>query len=111
METLDFDDNDIRNNCSPDIRILTQVRESTIEKKVTHYAKSKGWLTFKWVSPSQRGVPDRLFFRSGTMVMVEFKAPGRSPSLYQEAIHRCLKNQGFDVHIIDDVELGKALLN
>ena len=111
METLDFDENDIRNHCAPSMRILMHVRESTIEKKVTQYAQAQGWLSFKWVSPSQRGVPDRLFFRKGAMLMVEFKAPGRRPTAYQEVIHRRLKDQGFEVHIIDNVEEGKTLLH
>ena len=33
--------------------------------------------------PSQRGVPDRLYFKSGELVIVEFKAPGKKPTPYQ----------------------------
>ena len=86
------------------------MRESVVEKKVTDYAKANGWLSYKWVSPSQRGVPDRMYFKNGSLVIVEFKAPGKLPTPYQQAIHRKLKAVGFIVHIIDDIGKGKALL-
>jgi hypothetical protein len=86
------------------------VRESYIEKKVTEAAKESGWLSFKWVSPSQRGVPDRLYFKAGKLVIVEFKAPGKQPTPYQAAIHRRLLGVGFKVHVIDSVAAGVKLL-
>ena len=86
------------------------MRESYIETKVTDYAKAKGWLSYKWVSPSQRGVPDRLYFKKGKLLLVEFKAPKKKPTPYQQAIHRKLNKAGWTVHIIDSIEKGKALL-
>jgi len=35
--------------------------ERDIERKVCEMAKVAGWLAFKFVSPAQRGVPDRIF--------------------------------------------------
>lgn len=78
------------------------MRESTIEKQVTAYAKANGWLCFKWTSPSNRGVPDRVFFRKGKILLVEFKATGKSPTPLQALIHERLSKQGFPVHVIDD---------
>ena len=86
------------------------MRESVVEKKVTDFAKAHGWLSYKWVSPSQRGVPDRMYFRKGSLLLIEFKAPGKKATPYQEAIHRRLAAVGFTVHIIDDIEKGKELL-
>ena len=86
------------------------MRESVVEKKVTDYAKSQGWLSFKWVSPSQRGVPDRMYFRKGSLVIIEFKAPGKKATPYQKAIHKRLLAVGWTVHVIDNIEEGKALL-
>lgn len=86
------------------------MRESYIENKVTEIAKSRGWLSFKWVSPSQRGVPDRIYFKEGELVIIEFKAPNKKPSAYQLAIHKRLKNAGFTVHIVDSVRSGLELL-
>ena len=86
------------------------MRESYIERKVTEAAKANGWLAYKWVSPSQRGVPDRLYFKDSQLVIVEFKAPNKKPTPYQEAIHRRLAAVGWRVHIIDNIDEGKALL-
>lgn len=86
------------------------MRESFIEKKVVQDALSKGWITFKWVSASQRGVPDRLFFKDSKLVIAEFKAPGKKPTKYQEAIHRKLLEVGFTVFIIDDIQAAKKIL-
>tara|TARA_R100001198_G_scaffold92882_2_gene72774 strand:+ start:6766 stop:7029 length:264 start_codon:yes stop_codon:yes gene_type:complete len=85
------------------------MRESTIEKKVTDYAKLKGWLSYKWVSTSNRGVPDRIYFKDGICVIVEFKATGKKPTRYQLAIHERLKSVGIHVFVIDDIEKGKNL--
>lgn len=85
------------------------MREAAIEKAVTAYAKGQGWLSFKWVSTSQRGVPDRLFFKAGEVKIVEFKAPGKRPTPYQAAIHRRLLDAGFEVAVVDCVEQGRAL--
>lgn len=92
------------------MKTRSHVRESYIEKKVTEYAKANGWLSYKWVSPSQRGVPDRLYLKEGKLKMVEFKAPNKKPTPYQQAIHRRLAGVGWKVHIIDDIEKGKELL-
>jgi len=91
-------------------RKIPKVREATIEKKVTDFAKSKGWISFKWVSPSQKGVPDRIYFRRGEIMLVEFKAPGKHPTKLQNHIHKKLKDVGFEVHVIDDIDRGKELL-
>tara|TARA_R110002012_G_scaffold26122_3_gene85469 strand:- start:5573 stop:5836 length:264 start_codon:yes stop_codon:yes gene_type:complete len=86
------------------------MRESHIEHKVTELAKARGWLSFKWVSPSQRGVPDRIYFKQGELVIIEFKAPDKKPTPYQLAIHRRLKNAGFHVHVVDSIKSGSELL-
>ena len=85
------------------------MRESHIEQTVNKYARAQGWLTFKWTSPSQRGVPDMIYFRDGECLMIEFKAPGRKATAYQHAIHKRLKEHGFHVYVVDNVAQGKLL--
>ena len=85
------------------------MRESEIEKKVTAYAKQKGWLGYKFVSPSQRGVPDRLYMRQGRLIFIEFKAPGKKPTKLQQKIAANIEAEGFVVYIVDDIEAGKAI--
>jgi hypothetical protein len=43
-------------------------------------------------------------------MIVEFKAPNKKPTPYQQAIHRRLEAVGWEVHIIDNIDKGKALL-
>jgi len=85
------------------------MREREIERKVCDYAKGCGWLAFKWQSQNNSGVPDRLFFRGGRTVAVEFKAPGAKPTPLQASVHRRLLDHGVEVHVIDSVEAGKAV--
>lgn len=85
------------------------MRESTVEKKVVAFAASLGWLSYKWKSANYVGLPDRLFFKDGQIIMVEFKAPGEKPRKKQLLVHKRLKQQGFEVHVIDIIEDGKRL--
>lgn len=87
------------------------MRESKIERDGTTYARSLGWLPFKFVSPSQVGVPDKLFLRDGVCVFVEFKAPDGVISKIQMAIHRMMRTHGFPVYIVSSIEDGKKLFN
>lgn len=86
--------------------------EKDIEKKVCDYAKSKGILVYKFSSPGHAAVPDRLFVRPGGEVFfIEFKAPGKKPTSAQWREILRLGNQGVSVYIIDDVELGKEIMD
>ena len=80
------------------------MRESLIERKCCQWAKVNGWLVYKFVSPSQSGVPDRLFIRNGQVVFVEFKATGEKLRPLQVKIIDKMREQGATVHVIDSVE-------
>lgn len=86
------------------------MKESAIERAVCEKAKANGWLVFKWASPGVRGVPDRIFFRAGRLLLVEFKAPGKKPTKLQQHTHRLMREAGFEVAIVDDREQGYALI-
>jgi hypothetical protein len=59
------------------------MREAAIEKAFFEWAKEIGALCYKFVSPSHRGVPDRMVVMRGHCIFIEFKAPGETPSLLQ----------------------------
>jgi hypothetical protein len=80
------------------------MRESLIERKCCQWAKGNGWLVYKFVSPSQSGVPDRLFIRAGLVVFVEFKATGEQLRPQQQRVIDKMREQGATVHVIDSVE-------
>ena len=54
------------------------MRESTIEKYLVAQVKKHGGKAYKFVSPGNRGVPDRIvIFPGGSVTFVELKAPGK----------------------------------
>jgi hypothetical protein len=87
------------------------MRESTIEKAVCAYAKSKGCLTLKLSGMNQRGQPDRMFIRSGRVLFIEFKSPGKRPTLLQLKWLIDLGDQGMTVAWCDDIDRGKEQIN
>ena len=78
------------------------VRESAIETYLRDQVKAKGGRAYKWVSPGNIGVPDRLIvFPGGTIYFRELKAPGKKPTPLQAKQLEKLQVMGFDVGVID----------
>lgn len=87
------------------------MRESVIEDGTCDHAEATGWVTRKMGYAGRRGCRDRDFYGFGHTVMVEFKRPGRALDLHQERERAKLKAAGVIVHVVDDIERGKALLD
>jgi hypothetical protein len=85
------------------------MREHVVESKVCEHAEALGWLVRKISYPGVRGAPDRHFYKSGRLILVEFKRRGAEPDGLQRREHARLKAAGFPVHVIDDIDAGKAL--
>jgi hypothetical protein len=83
--------------------------EREIESIVCKYAEQQGWLQYKFTSPSNRGVPDRLFLKNGKIIFIEFKAPGKKLTRLQNHIIKKIRLQGFTTEVIDDTTIGKSL--
>ena len=78
------------------------MKESTIEAYLRDRVKAQGGIAYKWVSPGNVGVPDRLIvFPGGTVYFRELKAPGKKPTPLQVRQLEKLKALGFDVGVID----------
>lgn len=86
------------------------IRERDIEAKVVKWAKDRRFLTYKFVSPSQRGVPDRIFIRDGYVIFIEFKAPGKKPTALQAVTIRKMQDEDCRVYVCDSVEAAIAVL-
>lgn len=85
--------------------------EKQIEKKVKEYARKKGWLVYKFVSPGHRSVPDDIFMRFGEMFFIEFKAAGKLATPKQLDEHKKIGWHCFPVYIIDNIGEGYKLID
>ena len=78
------------------------MRESAIEAYLRDRVKELGGKAYKFVSPGNTGVPDRLVcLPGGRVVFVELKAPGKKPTAMQLAQQRRLAELGFLVLTLD----------
>jgi len=81
------------------------VRERNIEAYLRDQVRKAGGTAYKWVSPGNNGVPDRIVVMPGGRVkFVELKAPGKKPTQLQQVQHERLRALGFDVRVIDSCE-------
>ena len=86
--------------------------EKDIESKVCAYAKAQGCLCYKFTSPSRRSVPDRLFITpAGTVFFIVFKRLGQKPTAAQEVEIEKILKQKVSVSVIDNVPMGKMLVD
>ncbi len=85
--------------------------EKDIERKVCDYAKSLKMLCYKFTSPSRRSVPDRMFITSsGVVFFIEFKRRGCKPTAAQEVEIAKIRATGVYVAIVNDVYVGKKII-
>ncbi|NOP79610.1 VRR-NUC domain-containing protein [Bacillus paranthracis] len=81
------------------------MRESEVESYLAKKVKQIGGLAPKWVSPGQRGVPDRIvILHNGITLYVEVKAPGKKLAPLQELWAKRLTKLGHRAYMIDTKE-------
>jgi hypothetical protein len=81
------------------------MRESTIENRLRVQVEKLGGKAPKWISPGNRGVPDRIvILPNGRTAYVELKAPGKQLDPLQEKWASTLRRLGHAVYVIDSVE-------
>ena len=91
------------------MRIL---QEKDIEKYFVRRVRDAGGKAYKFVSPGNNGVPDRMVcLPGGRAVFVELKAPGKVPRPMQ--IHQIgiLREFGFRVEIVDSKESADKFIS
>lgn len=80
------------------------IREARIEKHLRDEIKKLGGCAYKFVSPGNCGVPDRLvLLPGGSAMFVELKAPGKKSTALQEKRQQDIRALGFNVTVIDTV--------
>lgn len=81
------------------------MRERDIETYLRARVKAAGGRAYKFVSPGNSGVPDRIVIMpGGRVVFVELKAPGKKPTELQKYQQERLRALGCDVRVIDSRE-------
>lgn len=83
---------------------MSRTRESHIERTACRDAVKLGWLVHPKAAIGTKGWPDRTFSKPGRTIFVEFKAPGKKPTKLQAHTHEKLREQGYEVYVIDSVE-------
>lgn len=85
--------------------------EKNLEKKIVNKAKQLGFLSYKFVSPSQKGVPDRIFINKiGKIFFIEFKSEkGKLTKLQEKKILELTINKS-QVFVVDNEKLGLEIL-
>lgn len=81
------------------------MKESEIEKHLREQVKAAGGRAYKFVSPGNNGVPDRIvLLPGGVLAFVELKAPGKKPTDLQLAQQNKIAKLGFKVYVMDSKE-------
>lgn len=87
------------------------MREKDIEIYLRDEVRKAGGKAYKFESPGNDGVPDRLVIFPGNRIyFVELKAPGKKPRPLQIKQMRDLASFGCDVRVIDSIELVDQFL-
>ncbi len=79
------------------------MKEKNIETYLREQVKKAGGRAYKFVSPGNNGIPDRLVcLPGGRVAFAELKAPGKALRPLQHSQQEFLKHLGFRVETIDN---------
>ena len=85
--------------------------ESDIEKKMRKLILDRGGLFIKFISPSTRGVPDRIVIKNpGRIIFVELKNTCKKPTPLQVHTHEMLRRMGCEVRVITGMQEAIAFV-
>ena len=81
------------------------MRERDVERYLRERVKQLGGRAYKFVSPGNNGVPDRIvMLPGGKLFFVELKAPGKETTALQDAQIDRISKMGQDVFVVDSKE-------
>lgn len=86
--------------------------EREIEKYGDAIAFKKGFIVRKLKWDGRRGAPDKFYAGHGTVILVEYKRPGKKEaglSAIQKREIARLRDCGVEVHVIDSKEEVRAI--
>ena len=86
--------------------------EKHIEQKLVQAVKKASGIAPKLICPGYDGMPDRLVYTTGRQDgFVEVKRPGMKPRPLQIKRHGVLRQLGFKVYVLDDLEQIGGILH
>lgn len=83
--------------------------ESVLQTKIKKYLETKGWYVVKYIQTTKNGWPDLGAHKDGRLVYVEVKKPGETAEPLQVIRHTELREKGFTVFVIDNMDDTKKL--
>ena len=87
------------------------MRESCIETRLVRMVRDRGGLCFKFVSPGNPGVPDRIVITpAGRTVYVELKTEVGRLATIQKWQHEEMRKRGADVRTLKGLDQVKAFV-
>ena len=85
--------------------------EKEIENYLVRKIKNKKGVAYKFTSPGNSGVPDRIcMLPNGKIFFVELKSPGKKPRALQVNQIRKITNLGQRVYVVDSKEMVDRVL-
>lgn len=78
--------------------------ENTVENELKKQVEKLGGKAYKFSSPGNNGVPDRIVLYCGKCYFVELKRPGEDLRPLQKVIRKRFKKLGFKVYVLDSVD-------
>lgn len=87
------------------------MKESQIEARLVKLVRSRGGLCYKFVSPSNPGVPDRIVITpDGRVIFVELKTEIGSLQRIQAWQLEEMRKRGADVRVVKGLEQVKSFV-
>lgn len=87
------------------------MKEALIEADGVKYAKDRKWLVWKWSSPGNRGVHDRLHMKNGCTFSIEYKTTGQKATPLQYETAKKLKRVGIPCRCCDNVQDAREFID
>lgn len=85
--------------------------EKEIENYLVRKIKNKKGVAYKFTSPGNSGVPDRIcMLPNGKLFFVELKSPGKKPRALQVNQIRKITDLGQRVYVVDSKEMVDRVL-
>lgn len=87
------------------------MKESSIESRLVRMVRDRGGLCYKFVSPGNPGVPDRIVITpAGRTVYVELKTEVGRLAAIQKWQHEEMRKRGADVRTLKGLDQVKAFV-